>query len=637
VVPVLQISSVYRTPIFTLKVDLGLANEMKKVYGAVYHGDSVSWRFPAFFPVHSFVLSDLAKLVPNLELHEETVAHVAELEKTPVLPSEFSFVTDPYQHQMDGLLHLYRHLRAGLFYSPGLGKCKVTVDLQRLTGDHSLILCPRVMLHTWAAEFGKHGNIEDVVVVDGYNTKKKQQRIQEAISTNPVATIVTYKMASLYYEQLIKIPYSVIVADESHQMKTPFAQRTKASRALAGRAYRRILLSGTPSLGSPFDMYAQLRFLGKYFCAEHWWAFRKMFGVFPAWEKDEAKPKMVLGFKNFDIMNERVNLICQRKTKEECLDLPDQVVIDIKFPVYGAQKKAYNSMIMERCDAAGSVVKDALEEGTLDQSAGKTLQPYVYVPEVISLLNKLDQIGSGFTYQTQRNPRLCDGCKHVHDCVEEEISPYTTKCQIVSKAPDSVVNPMKKNARLDELVGLLETVLEDEANKVIIWASYRVELDQIEKAVKKFKVGYTRVEGGMTGTALHECMVQFNSEPACRVYIGQVSTGVGITLNAANYTIYYNLPWSLDHYLQSLDRNYRIGQDRKVTVYRLIGRHTLDDAKATALSQKTDFSNLVTARSVCVTCPELKRCLKHKITVYDEDCIYDRTMLRDTAQVRLIP
>ena len=636
-VPVLQISSVYRTPIFTLRVDLGLANEMKKVYGAVYHGDSTSWRFPAFFPVHSFVLSDLSKVVPNLELSEGTAAHVAELGKPAVLPIEFSFVTDPYQHQMDGLLHLYKHLRAGLFYSPGLGKCKVTVDLQRLTGDHSLILCPRVMLHTWAEEFGKHGNIDDVVVVDGYSPKKKQQRIQEAIGTNPVATIVTYTMASLYYEELIKIPYSVIVADESHQMKTPFAKRTKAARALAGRAYRRILLSGTPSLGSPFDMYAQLRFLGKYFCAEHWWAFRKMFGVYPAHEVNEARPKILLGFKNLDIMNERVNLVCSRKTKEECLDLPDQTVIDVRFPVYGAQKKAYNNMIMERCDAAGSVVKDALEEGTLDQAAGKTLQPYVYVPEVISLLNKVDQIGSGFMYQTVKNPRLCDGCKHVHDCVENEVSPYTQKCKIIRKLPAPTVNSLKKNARLDELVGLLETVLEDEANKVIIWASYRVELDQIEKAVKKTKVGYVRVEGGMTGATVQQCMAQFNNEPACRVYIGQVSTGVGITLNAANYTIYYNLPWSLDHYLQSLDRNYRIGQDRKVVVYRLIGRHTLDEAKATALEQKIDFSDLVTKRSMCATCPEISRCLKHKIEIYDDDCVYDRTMLRDTAQVRLIP
>lgn len=632
--PTLQLSSVYRTPIFTLRDN---SSRVKNAYGAVFHGATKSWRFPGFYPVHAFVLSDLRKIIPELVLSEVVKQHVAELEEAPTVPSEFSFVTSPYQHQREGLLHVHRHLRAGLFYSPGLGKCKIIVDLLRLTGDHSLILCPRVMLRTWAEEFEKHGDITDVIVIDGSTKKKKMARVAEAQATDPVATIITYTSASLYYDDIIKIPYSVIVADESHQMKTPFAKRTKTATALAQRAYRRVLLSGTPSLGSPFDMYAQLRFLGKYLCGEHWWAFRKMFGVFPAWQREEARPTMVVGYQNLDLMNKRVNLVCLRKTKEECLDLPEQHILDVSFALYGKQKKVYNTLVLEHCDAAGASVKDALEEGTLDQTAGSKFPPYVYVPEVISLLNKLDQVSSGFLYQTTVNPRLCDGCTDVHSCTEEEIRPYTSRCTQVSKAPPTVVSSMKINARLDKLTGLLESILEDPDNKIIIWAKYKSEIDHVEKAVKGFKLEYVRVEGGMTSVALATCRNTFNTDSKCRVYIGQVSTGIGITLNAANYTIFYSLPWSLEHYLQSLDRNYRIGQNRSVTVYRLIGLHTLDQAKATALSQKMDFSNLITVRAICATCPEINRCFKFKIQPFDADCIHDRTMLRDTAQVRLIP
>jgi SNF2 family DNA or RNA helicase len=294
-------------------------------------------------------------------------------------------------------------------------------------------------------------------------------------------------------------------------------------------------------------------------------------------------------------------------------------------------------LITERCDAAGFTVKEALEEGTLNQVAGTTLLPHVYVPEVISLLNKLDQIGSGFMYQTQRNPRLCDGCTYVHSCVADQILPYTAKCKVMTTPPATVVNTFKQNARMDELIGLLETILEDETNKVIVWASYKEELNQIEAAVKGLKVKYVRVEGGMGSTLLDQAKTRFNTDRQYRVYIGQISTGIGITLNAANYTIYYNLPWSLEHYQQSLDRNYRIGQQRKVTVYRLVARYTLDEAKVTALNQKMDFSTLVTVRAVCAVCPEIVRCTKHNIELYDDDCIYDRTMMRNTAQVRLIP
>jgi SNF2 family DNA or RNA helicase len=634
VTPVLNLSSLYRTPIFTLRLD---KPALKDSYGASYYGPAKEWRFPAFYPVHQIVISDLKKLVPTLTLSEEAQAHVTALSVPAKVPNEFSYVTTPYQHQVEGLEHLYQNYRAGLFYSPGLGKCKITIDLQRLTSDKMLVICPRIMLHTWIAEFKKHGNLCDVVILDGYSPQKKRKVIEAAVHNAPTVCLTTYGIASRYASEIVKIPYSCIVADESHQLKSRFSKRSQAVMSLGNRAYRRILLSGTPSLGSPFDMYGQLRFLGKYFCAEDWWKFRRLFGVFPKWEKDERVPKMLLGFKNLDLMNKRVNLVCIRKTKEECLDLPDQVIIDHEFGLSGAQKKVYNNLITDRCDAVGSSVRERIEENSLGHLDGVKLPPHVIVDEQISLLNKLDQLASGFVYKTVQNPRLCDGCPHIQECVKKGIRAYTTKCRITKVLP-SVIERQSKNARLEACEGLMDIILKDEQNKVIIWANYTVELDDVEDLVKGLKLGYVRVQGGLTPDEVSASMSRFNTEPSCRVYIGQVSTGVGITLNAANYTIYYNLPWNLEHYQQSLDRNYRIGQNRKVTVYRLIARYTLDPSKAAALDQKMDFSTLVTMRSVCATCSEFsQRCAKYKIQVYDPECIYDRTMLRSIAEVRLIP
>ena len=59
--------------------------------------------------------------------------------------------------------------------------------------------------------------------------------------------------------------------------------------------------------------------------------------------------------------------------------------------------------------------------------------------------------------------------------------------------------------------------------------------------------------------------------------------------------MYYQTPWSLEAYDQSLARNYRIGQKRRVTVYRLIARGSLDEAKAQAIDQKVDIDRLFTA------------------------------------------
>lgn len=630
----LKLGTVYGTPVFTLQC---LESAVKNVFGASFSGADKLWRFPAFFPVHKLVLSDLAKTLPGLQYTPDVLAHVERLAAPVNVPEEFSFITPPYQHQRDGVVHLLKHPRAALFYSPGLGKCKITVDLQRITQDRMLVLCPLVMLGTWAAEFKKHGNIEDVIIIDG-TKKQKQAAIEKAQTSTPVATVLTYNVATLYTEDILKIKYTAIVADESHLLKTPFAKRTQAATTLASRAARRVLLSGTPSLGSPFDLYSQLRFLGTYFCPENWWVFRKRFGVFHPSEDGAAVPKILLGFKNIETMNSRVGLVSLKKTKEECLDLPDQRIIDEYFAMTNPTKDVYNTLILDKCLGAGSVIHDKILAGELDNKDGAVLDAHVIAPDLIVQLNKLDQLASNFVYLSTKNPLLCNGCVNVNKCSNEKIAPYTRECAVVKQEPAPVTINYANNARLERCVGLLESILADTANKVIIWAKYMPELDMIESAVKELKVKYVRVQGGFTRSQLTQAMDTFNNDAACSVYIGQVATGVGVTLNAANYTIYYNLPWSLDHYLQSLDRNYRIGQTKKVTVYRLLGRNTLDESKAAALDQKIDFSQLVTAKSICATCPDYHaRCSKHNVKLYDDECKFERTMMRATATVGLLP
>ena len=629
----LTLGSVYNTPIFILK---HTGQDLRAVYGAVFKDSARGWWFPAFWPVHNLVISDLQKSVPGLVLSAEVKAYNTTLE-TYTFPANFNYLTTPYAHQEEGLHHIHRNLRAGLFYSPGLGKCKIVIDLQRLTGDNMLILCPKVMLHTWAEEFEKHGGIKDVVILEG-TKKRKLDLVSKATKTPPVAVITTYETATRLQKELIQVNYTAIIADESHQLKTPFSQRTKAATALASRAYRRILLSGTPSLGSPFDLYAQLRFLGNYLCPENWWAFRKRFGVFPPSEDSEKVPKILLGFKNLEIINKRVNLISILKTKEQCLDLPERQIIDKVFALSGAQKKQYNDFISNASDAVGFGVLTRMSQNELSFADGPTLEDYVIAPESITQLGKLDQINSGFLYRTKVNPRICNGCAQVGACVANSVVPYTSACAVVKQKPVGDTLDSKENTRLDECKALLESILEEPTNKVIIWTVYRRELDHIESVVQELGVKHVRVQGGLSTDELTQGRQAFNTDPECRVYVAQISTGIGVTLNAANYVIYYNLPWSLQHYLQSMDRNYRIGQTRPVVAYRLIAKHTLDEAKAAAMDQKIDFNKLVLNSNVCATCPEFaKRCSKFNIRLYDDACVFTREMDRKIVKVRPIP
>ena len=53
--------------------------------------------------------------------------------------------------------------------------------------------------------------------------------------------------------------------------------------------------------------------------------------------------------------------------------------------------------------------------------------------------------------------------------------------------------------------------------------------------------------------------------------------GVGLNLTRANYVVHYDLWWNPAVENQATDRVHRIGQERNVTVFRLITKGTIEE------------------------------------------------------------
>jgi SWI/SNF-related matrix-associated actin-dependent regulator 1 of chromatin subfamily A len=100
------------------------------------------------------------------------------------------------------------------------------------------------------------------------------------IENKPV-TIVSYELATRLAKQM---PVKVLIADESHFLKSGDALRTKEIRTLATAAQHVVFISGTPALSRPIELFAQLQMLapkvftnnivfGKRYCNGHQNAF----------------------------------------------------------------------------------------------------------------------------------------------------------------------------------------------------------------------------------------------------------------------------------------------------------------------------------------------------------------------------
>lgn len=604
-----QVKQLNRTPVFRLTHETW-GVDFASIFGATkLPGDAAGWYYPAYYPVYKLVRDDLGAVSrhhqADLEFSEAAEKHLASLDQyddhieKARLPDDFEFKTKPYKHQLEGLVHLIYFLRAGLFYDCGLGKTKIIIDWQRATKCWPIIICPRIAMHVWTDELKVHGIDQEYRPIDAATVKGKKEQVRAAKDYHGL--VVTYDTLRRHYEFVAEhVPFNAIVADESQKIKQSQSQRTKVALEVSKGAYRRVIMSGTPSLGDPRDIYPQYRFLAPYFMPWNIFHFKRLFCTTSPYNK-----RIVTGFKNLDILNRRVNLVSIRRKKEECLDLPERTVQDIVVEFEPQQKKAYNDLAkankMGR-DSDLATLVNALVNTAVAMGTAKPGDAVINVPHAAALINKLIQISCGFVLmQEVPEEDPCTDCAHVNECVDTipPVRPWTPRCRrpredvlddadrVVAKgigAPPATFADRYDCAKATALSDLFDDLLPEPSNKVIIWGQYIEELNIIEDVVKAAKVKYVRVDGSNTDRA-QEFAAAFNKDPECRVYIGQVATGVAITLNSAQYMVYFSLPWNLEHYAQSLDRNHRLGQSNNVTVYRLLAPG-VDRHIAKALSVK---------------------------------------------------
>jgi len=141
-------------------------------------------------------------------------------------------------------------------------------------------------------------------------------------------------------------------------------------------------------------------------------------------------------------------------------------------------------------------------------------------------------------------------------------------------------------------IKLLKDILSDIEGKVIIWARFRADLRAIEEALGSLGVAY---HGGVSNDARTHAVEAFQKDPKIRYFIGQPqSGGLGLTLTAATYAIYYSNSFDLETRLQSEDRCHRIGTKSNVTYIDIEAVKTVDGKIIKALRNKKNLADIIT-------------------------------------------
>lgn len=185
--------------------------------------------------------------------------------KPKATPSDLTQVMDPdliqklFPYQKEGVIFaLERNGRILLADEMGLGKSVQALTIARYYKSDwpLLIVCPASVKGAWKKQINTFFPIiHRIFIVD-----KSSDPLPDVRTSNTVA-IMSYEQMALKADILKREKYGTIIFDESHMLKDGKARRTKVATDLSKHALHVILLSGTPALSRPSELFTQIRLI----------------------------------------------------------------------------------------------------------------------------------------------------------------------------------------------------------------------------------------------------------------------------------------------------------------------------------------------------------------------------------------
>ena len=472
---------------------------------------------------------------------------------------DYKFKTKPYAHQLVALEKSWNKKEYGYFMEMGTGKSKVLVDNMSMLYDKgkidgALIVAPKGVYTNWLSqEIPTHlvRHIKPKMVLWTATTSKaKDKEYQQLFKPDLDLHILIMNVEAFSTKKGVEFAYkflrshkTLMTIDESTTIKNPSAKRTKSILMLGKHAKYRRILTGSPVTKSPLDLYSQCAFLNENLL-DHgsYYAFRNRYARMIDRNFGGRRVQIVASYQRLDELEDILKAFSYRVQKVDCLDLPKKIFINRTVELTKEQNEAYATM----------------KSAALAQLKGKMAT----APHVLTQLMRLHQIT----------------CGHL-------------------KSDDGQITNFKHN-RIEELID----VIDEMEGKVIIWANYVHDIEQITKELEKeYGEGCVVQYYGKVSSEDRQTAIKEFQDPNSNVkyFIGNTQTGgYGITLTAASNVIYYSNSYDLEKRLQSEDRAHRIGQHKPVTYVDLIAEKTVDEKIIKALRKKINIASTIMGDTV---------------------------------------
>lgn len=482
-----------------------------------------------------------------------------------MLPDYYVPRSPPFDHQARSLEAGWREKAYAFFLEMGMGKSRVAIDnfcLLYAAGycDSWVIIAPKSVYTNWTRVDDENPgelqkwmweHILPLATVHTYRAGKRKADIAarhhlmsiaapgpKILVINKEAISATMDGPSFVISFLKRFPKSMITIDESTIIKKPKSIVTKECIKLAKYAIYKRILTGSPSTGSPSDLFSQFEFLGpgemllghrSFYTFQARYCTMKEIVV-----AGGRKIRSETGTQNLD---ELAGIVAQhsfRRRKEECLDLPPKQFFRREVEITDEQAQAWKE---------------------LKRTAMTVIQGQEVTTEIVlTQLTRIHQVLCGHIKTDEGNILLI------------------------------------KNNRIREMMNILEETDE----QCVIWAMYRPDVEVVVRELRRV-YGEDQVaewRGGLTQEEREKGEADFQAGRK-RFMVATKAGARGRTWTAATLVIYYSNDTDLEIREQSEDRTHRIGTRGTVTYIDLVIPNSPDEKVIDTLRGKKSVARAV--------------------------------------------
>lgn len=507
--------------------------------------------FQCFYLPH-FLLFDLQDYVDEERMTKnEACEKLHQLLKQPELLNEY-FKEDlhlsesqdalirPYQRTGLRWLHMLSHFHFGgiLADDMGLGKTlQALLFIQSLVERYQkpvLVVVPTALSYNWLAEAHRFVPQIPCYLIEG-GVKERQSFLENfAQKPEPAILISSYGMVRQDIHLFKDILFAGCFLDEAQTIKNTDARVTKRVKQI--KALHRFALTGTPIENRLSELWSIFDYLMPgYLSTQN--EFKRLYeNPLQNKKKNEAIPGYEFPLKR---LNQKVHPFILRRLKKDVLDdLPPKMEDIVYCGMEEQQAMLYQNFLQD-------TYSNLQDVSTIEQRKKAR-----YQIELLAKIIRLRQI-----------------CCHP---------------LLVQKSYTG------HSGKLETLKFLMKEA-KSSGHRVLIFSSFSSALKIIKEQLQALDFNCFYLDGQTKAVDRQKLVDRFNAGEGDCFLISLKAGGSGLNLTGADTVIHFDPWWNPAAEHQASDRAHRIGQTKKVQVYKLVTKHSIEEHILLLQEKKKDL------------------------------------------------